>query len=70
MRFREGYDTEEVDTFVARLLATVNGQPVDRPVTAHEVSNVQFTPVRLREGYDVAEVDIFLETAESWLRQS
>jgi DivIVA domain-containing protein len=64
---QEGYDIAEVDVFVDRVMATVNGQPVERPVTAREVQNVQFSPVRFREGYDVVEVDLFLESAEEWL---
>jgi DivIVA domain-containing protein len=68
VRLREGYDVVEVDEFVDRVMATVNGQPVDRPVTAREIRKVQFTPVRVREGYDVTEVDAFLDEAESWLR--
>jgi DivIVA domain-containing protein len=67
VRLREGYDVEEVDVFVDRVMATVNGQPVERPVTAREIRNAQFSPVRLREGYDVFEVDQFLERAEEWL---
>lgn len=67
VKFSEGYDMAEVDDFVDRVMATVNGLPVDRPVTAHEVRNVQFTPVRIREGYDVQQVDLFLEEAEGWL---
>jgi DivIVA domain-containing protein len=34
VRLRQGYDVEEVDQFVDRVMATVNGQPVQRPVTA------------------------------------
>lgn len=68
VRWREGYDVIEVDEFVDRVMATVNGQPVDQPVTARELRKVQFSPVRMREGYDVAEVDAFLDEAESWLR--
>ncbi|MEI8411010.1 MULTISPECIES: DivIVA domain-containing protein [unclassified Kribbella] len=67
VRLQDGYDVEEVDIFVDRVMATVNGQPVDGPVTAREIQNVQFTPVRFREGYDVLEVDQFLEQAEGWL---
>jgi DivIVA domain-containing protein len=67
VRLREGYDPIEVDEFLDRLMATVNGLPVDRPVTPREIRRVQFTPVRLREGYDVEEVDLFLEEAEGWL---
>jgi DivIVA domain-containing protein len=70
VRIREGYDVTEVDEFIDRLLATVNGQPVDRPVTAREIRKVAFTPVRVREGYDVGEVDNFLEEAEGWLSGS
>jgi DivIVA domain-containing protein len=67
VRLREGYAPYEVDEFIDRLMATVNGLPVDRPVTIREIRRVQFTPVRLTEGYDVEEVDIFLDTAEEWL---
>ena len=67
VRLREGYDVVEVDEFIDRLLATVNGQPVKRPVTVREIRKVQFTPVRVREGYDVEEVDAFLDEAEGWL---
>ena len=67
VRLREGYAPYEVDEFIDRLMATVNGLPVDRPVTVREIRRVQFTPVRLTEGYDVEEVDAFLDTAEEWL---
>jgi DivIVA domain-containing protein len=67
VRLREGYNMMEVDEFVERVMATVNGQPVERPVTAREIQNAQFSPVRMREGYDVVEVDLFLERAEEWL---
>ncbi|TDO54038.1 DivIVA domain-containing protein [Kribbella sp. VKM Ac-2571] len=67
VRLREGYAPYEVDEFLDRLMATVNGLPVKRPVTVREIRHVQFTPVRLTEGYDVAEVDAFLDTAEEWL---
>jgi DivIVA domain-containing protein len=67
VRLQEGYAIDEVDEFVDRVLATVNGLPVSRPVTADEVRNVQFRPVRFNAGYDVMEVDMFLETAQEWL---
>nr|WP_275402547.1 DivIVA domain-containing protein [Streptomyces sp. SID13031] len=67
VRIREGYAPSEVDAFVDRVMATVNGQPVDRPVTPREIRKVQFTPVRLTEGYDVEEVDDWLDEAEGWL---
>lgn len=67
VRLREGYAVDEVDEFVDRVMATVNGQPVSRPVTVDEVRRAQFRPVRLSEGYDIVEVDAFLDEAESWL---
>jgi len=70
VRLREGYNMEQVDDFVDRVMATVNGLPVDRPVTPREIRKVQFTPVRLTVGYDVEEVDNFLDKAEGWLSGS
>jgi DivIVA domain-containing protein len=67
VRWLEGYDIAEVDEFVVRLLATLDGRPVANPVTADEVRNVAFSSVRFREGYDVAEVDQFLDLAIGWL---
>ncbi|MEV8378306.1 DivIVA domain-containing protein [Kribbella sp. NPDC056861] len=67
VKYAEGYDMAQVDDFVDRVMATVNGLPVDRPVTPAEIRKVQFTPVRFREGYDVMQVDLFLEEAESRL---
>ncbi|MEV6414388.1 DivIVA domain-containing protein [Kribbella sp. NPDC051718] len=67
VRLREGYSFEDVDEFVERVMATVNGEPVKRPVTVRELRKVQFTPVRLAEGYDVEEVDDWLDEAERWL---
>jgi len=70
VRMQEGYDPLDVDEFVDRVMATVNGQPVDRPVTAREIRTIQFSTVRIREGYEVQEVDLFLDEAEGWLRDS
>ncbi|QNE17539.1 DivIVA domain-containing protein [Kribbella qitaiheensis] len=67
VRLREGYDMEQVDAFVDRVMATVNGLPVSSPVTPREIHKVQFRPVRISEGYDVEEVDKFLDEAEAWL---
>ncbi|GAA1556726.1 hypothetical protein GCM10009804_11910 [Kribbella hippodromi] len=67
VRLREGYAQDEVDALVDRVLATVNGLPVDRPVTAQEILNTQFRTVRLTEGYDITEVDQFLDEAAARL---
>jgi DivIVA domain-containing protein len=68
VRWREGYDMAQVDAFLERLMATVEGRYVERPVTADDIRSVIFTPVRLTYGYSVEEVDAFLDTAESLLR--
>jgi DivIVA domain-containing protein len=68
VRWREGYDMAQVDAFIERLMATVEGRYVERPVTADDIRSVIFTPVRLTHGYAVEEVDAFLDTAESSLR--
>ncbi|GAA2808765.1 DivIVA domain-containing protein [Kribbella solani] len=67
VRLREGYARDEVDAFVDRVLATVNGLPVDRPVTAQEILNTRFRTVRLSEGYDATEVDLFVDTTAARL---
>ncbi|MFD7157345.1 DivIVA domain-containing protein [Kribbella sp. NPDC059898] len=67
VRLRQGYDIVQVDDLVDRVMATANGQPVSRPVTAQEVRDVQFRTVRLTEGYDMSEVDAFLDEAATWL---
>ena len=67
VKWRGGYDIAEVDEFVARLLATLEGRPVTSPVTADDVRNATFSSVRLREGYNVEEVDRFLDLAVGWL---
>jgi DivIVA domain-containing protein len=65
--WQHGYDIAAVDSFVARVLATVNGGPVTSPVTVDEVRTVAFNSTRFREGYAVAEVDHFLDQAIAWL---
>lgn len=40
---------------------------IDKRLTADEVANKRFTPVRLREGYSMDEVDAFLDEVESTL---
>jgi DivIVA domain-containing protein len=63
-RFREGYDMAEVDAFVDKVYAALDGRVV---LTPADVQGIAFTPVRIREGYDVAEVDAFLDAAQTWL---
>ena len=58
----------EVDAFLERLMATVEGRYVERPVTPDDIRSVSFSSVRLTHGYAIEEVDAFLDTAESLLR--
>lgn len=62
-RFREGYDPQDVDAFVDRVFAALDG---GEALTSADIRGISFTPVRFREGYDVAEVDAFLDLAEGW----
>jgi DivIVA domain-containing protein len=62
VRLTEGYDEDEVDAFLDRVLLALV-EPADGPqrLTAEEVHEVLFTTTRLREGYDMAQVDEFLD---------
>ena len=61
VRLREGYDMNEVDTFLDRLCAMLRaGEPVAATIAA-----ARFTPVRMREGYDMDEVDRLLARASA-----
>jgi DivIVA domain-containing protein len=54
-----GYDEDEVDAFLDRIVATLRGT-TDQPVTCDDVRAATFTTVMLRPGYAVADVDAFL----------
>lgn len=56
---REGYDIAEVDDLVDRVFDDLAG--VTSVLTADEVRDVRFTPVRMRKGYDMGEVDGWLD---------
>jgi DivIVA domain-containing protein len=65
-RFSPGYDEEEVDDLLDRLVAILRES--DRP-DPEEVRNVQFTTRRLRPGYAMQDVDRLLhEIAEAATR--
>ncbi|MBN6034665.1 DivIVA domain-containing protein [Amycolatopsis sp. 195334CR] len=62
---RRGYAKNEVDDFVQRIAATLDGQD---DLTAAEVHHVVFgKPLIGKRGYDEREVDEFLDTAEEAL---
>lgn len=58
VRFREGYDVDEVDDFLDEVIARLKA---GNPMTATELAARTFQTVRFKEGYDVAEVDGFLD---------
>ena len=70
-KFREGYDQDEVDGFLDRVMATLQGlergESVPDAVTAEEVGTVTFQSSRFREGYDQDEVDRFLDRVREQL---
>lgn len=55
VRFREGYNMEDVDDFFRGAHHTLESR--DGSITASDVHSVRFRPVRLKEGYDMGEVD-------------
>jgi DivIVA domain-containing protein len=66
VRLTEGYDEDEVDAFLDRVLLALV-EPVDGPqrLSADDVRNSLFTTTRLREGYEMAAVDAFLDRVEA-----
>ena len=65
-RFSPGYDEEEVDHFLDRLVAILRESRLPNP---DEVRNVQFATRRLRPSYVMGDVDGFLrEIAEAAAR--
>lgn len=58
-RLTEGYDTDEVDAFLDRLEREL---PLDPPsMSAAEIRDLRFTPVRIRPGYRMGDVDKLLD---------
>jgi DivIVA domain-containing protein len=71
-RFREGYDLEEVDAFLARCAASIRwaegGSRPSDPVTADDVVAARFRPTKFRAGYDQDQVDDLLDRIVVTLR--
>ncbi|WP_344919353.1 DivIVA domain-containing protein [Streptosporangium oxazolinicum] len=59
-RLGMGYDEDEVDVFLDRIVATLRGT-TDAPLTPGDVREARFTTVMLRPGYAIGEVDEFLD---------
>ncbi|MFG1888458.1 DivIVA domain-containing protein [Micromonospora sp. NPDC049051] len=64
---RRGYKVDEVDAFLDRVEATLDGRPVGAPVASQEVHDVVF---RVRfNGYDEWQVDLHLDRVERQLAE-
>ncbi|MCL2423073.1 MAG: DivIVA domain-containing protein, partial [Micrococcales bacterium] len=48
-KFREGYDQDDVDDMLDRVVATLRRDPSRRAVTADEVYRTKFSSTRFRE---------------------
>ncbi|WP_440104523.1 DivIVA domain-containing protein [Streptosporangium sp. H16] len=59
-RLGMGYNEDEVDAFLDRIVATLRGT-TDTPLTPGDVRAARFATVMLRPGYAIAEVDEFLD---------
>ncbi|WP_066039160.1 DivIVA domain-containing protein [Herbiconiux solani] len=70
--FRQGYDTDEVDAFLARCAASIahlEGGPAPAyPVSTEDVVQARFTQTKFRTGYDQDEVDDLLDRVAVTLR--
>ncbi len=73
-KFREGYDPQEVDDFLARVRATFvaheNGTSTvgSSSLLAVDVVNQRFQPTKFRAGYDQDEIDDLLDRVVAALR--
>lgn len=59
-RVREGYDIDDVDATVDRVMTSLEGDSTTG-ITPAEIEQLRFTPVRWEAGYDMGEVDAWLD---------
>ncbi|MET7332976.1 DivIVA domain-containing protein [Nonomuraea sp. NPDC005650] len=67
-RMGTGYNEDEIDAFLDRIVATLRGT-TDFAVTAKEVREARFSTVLFRSGYLIADVDSFLAGIADVLEQ-
>lgn len=67
-RMGTGYNEDEIDAFLDRIVATLRGT-TDYPLTAQDVRSAKFATVLVRPGYLIADVDAFLSGIADVLEQ-
>ncbi|GAA2206300.1 hypothetical protein GCM10009850_017580 [Nonomuraea monospora] len=67
-RMGTGYNEDEIDAFLDRIVATLRGT-TDYPLKAKEVRDAKFSTVMFRAGYLIADVDAFLAGIADVLEQ-
>jgi DivIVA domain-containing protein len=69
---RQGYDQDEVDSFLGRVESQLRADRSDRSaesLSAEDVVNQRFRATKFRAGYDQDEVDDFLDRIVTELRR-
>ena len=70
-KFGAGYDQDEVDDFLDRVVATLRaregGAPAPQPVTVADIDACSFTATKWREGYAPKDVDALLDRVRAEL---
>ncbi|WP_433439020.1 DivIVA domain-containing protein [Nonomuraea sp. CA-141351] len=67
-RMGTGYNEDEIDAFLDRIVATLRGT-TEFPVTAKDVRETKFSTVLFRSGYLISDVDSFLAGIADVLEQ-
>lgn len=68
-KFRDGYDQDEVDDFLDRVVETLRARQDGRAgtLTSADVAAQRFSPTKFREGYDPEDVDRLLDQVRATL---
>jgi DivIVA domain-containing protein len=73
VRWREGYDIDQVTALLAAAGRTLAGyetrRPPTDPVSSEQITGSRFDPTKFREGWDQDEVDDYLELLAAALRE-
>lgn len=62
-KFRDGYDQDDVDDFLDRVVVGLRARGAGEPgaLTPADLDGARFRTTKFREGYDMADVDEFLD---------